>query len=197
MFGKDGSMLTNNHVEDTLGFTDGFKANDILNANGLRQMMQATENGGEEPVSQSDKEIKHRRSSKRNKRRSKEATETDPTNEQPNRMKEHSNSIQLPDISEDGNSKQGETCTNGGQQKPKEEKQRKEVLLPKIPSPSLSKSKNAQKIEEKYSVDMIEWSRYKGRRDAICYEMDPLFRELTSIIKYNLLVQHLEDIWMC
>ena len=44
---------------------------------------------------------------------------------------------------------------------------------------------------------MIKWMRFRGRRNAICFEIDELYRELATIVKHNLLVQHLEDIWMC
>ena len=82
--------------------------------------------------------------------------------------------------------------------KPKIQKQQQQQLtLPKILSPNVHKKKNGIALEKAYGEQMVDWARYQGRRGAICYEMDPLFRELTSIIKYNLLVQHLEDIWMC
>eukprot|EP00111_Clytia_hemisphaerica_P022821 TCONS_00067177-protein len=184
----------NSNTGDTLGFTaDGLSSKgETITAKSLRQMLQATENGGEESSTNSDKEIKHRRSSKRNKRRSKDIDA--------NNGESSTDTVQLPKINEQSKANMTIIETEEDEQrtvKAKEEAKKKDVVLPKIPSPSLSKSKNALKIEERYSTDMIEWARFKGRRHAICYEMDPLFRELTSIIKYNLLVQHLEDIWMC
>ena len=79
----------------------------------------------------------------------------------------------------------------------KKQQQPPQLTLPKILSPNLNKKTNGATLEKMYEKKMIEWALHQGRRNAICYEIDALFSELTSIIKYNILVQHLEDIWMC
>ena len=63
--------------------------------------------------------------------------------------------------------------------------------------PTYSKSKQNKYKEDKLAKDIIKWMQFRGRRNAICYEIDEIYRDLASAVKHNLLVQHLEEIWMC
>ena len=63
--------------------------------------------------------------------------------------------------------------------------------------PTYSKSKQNKYKEDKLAKDIIKWMQFRGRRNAICYEIDEIYRDLSSAVKHNLLVQHLEEIWMC
>ena len=63
--------------------------------------------------------------------------------------------------------------------------------------PTYSKSKQSKYKEDRIAKDIIKWMQFRGRRNAICYEIDEIYRDLASAVKHNLLVQHLEEIWMC
>ena len=183
----------NNHTTNTSD------PNSVFNADNLKLMFRSLEIG-EEPlqsdlseklVSRERQQNKRRRTSKRKERRCK-SPNTIPVNPEnivnENQHIDDKKDEKLPEIVPKKSIEPNE---------PKSEQQQQQLTLPKILSPNVHKKKNGVALEKAYGEKMIDWTRYQGRRNAICYEMDPLFRELTSIIKYNLLVQHLEDIWMC
>ena len=49
-------------------------------------------------------------------------------------------------------------------------------------------------IEDANEKRLIRKMRKRGRRLAICEEMDAMYRDLAIIVKHNLLIQHLEEI---
>ena len=73
----------------------------------------------------------------------------------------------------------------------------KVTSVPKTPDTLLCSKAVTSKLDQKYLVNMIKWMRFCGRRNAICSEIDEIYRELSTIIKHNLLVQQLEEVWMC
>ncbi|XP_057291796.1 uncharacterized protein LOC130614384 [Hydractinia symbiolongicarpus] len=69
--------------------------------------------------------------------------------------------------------------------------------LPKTPPAHYRNKDLSKKAESEFCNKMLKWVKFKGRRNAICFEMDEIYKELSTIIKHNLLIQHLEEIWMC
>ena len=70
--------------------------------------------------------------------------------------------------------------------------------LPKTPLSPIRRSdyKNFIAEEKLYTDTVLKWVRIKGRREAICKEMSEMFKDLAAIVKHNLLLKHLEEIWM-
>lgn len=54
--------------------------------------------------------------------------------------------------------------------------------------------KDPETIEDESERRLIRKTRKRGRRFAICEEMDTMYRDLAVIVKHNLLIQHLEEI---
>ncbi len=80
---------------------------------------------------------------------------------------------------------------------------KEKIKLPKLPSEEMlnvpRRGRNAYQtcdLENEYERNMIEWCRYRGRRFAICQEVDVIYQDLAVIVKHNLLLQHLEEICM-
>ena len=187
--------------------------------NQLKKMIELTTESMDEPTQQSHKDLKQQQQQqqqqkqpRRNRRNeykqqgngSCDKDDTTPTNTtNKSRKKSDTNSVQLPHIatrnSTTPETKETTTTATTATITSKSQNPKEKIELPKIFSPDNSKSKRKeqQQLESKFNEDMITWAIHQGRRNAICKEMDPLFEELSSIIKYNLLVQHLEDIWMC
>jgi hypothetical protein len=171
----------------------------------LKRMIELTTEPIDEPAQQSHHDIQQRKSrhSHRNKHKQQGSNRTDRKDEPSTtsmsintNKKQNTNSVQLPHIPTQNNTipQPNEITTREikSQQKPTEM-----IKLPEVFSPDQSRGRKREQLENKFNENMIAWTRQQGRRNAICYEIDPMFQELTSIIKYNLLVQHLEDIWMC
>lgn len=69
--------------------------------------------------------------------------------------------------------------------------------LPQTPPAHYRNKDLSNKAESEFCNKMLKWVKFKGRRNAICFEMDEIYKELSTIVKHNLLIQHLEEIWMC
>ena len=82
----------------------------------------------------------------------------------------------------------------------KKKTNRASIKLPKAPperAEGTKRRKNKYREvdqEEEHEREMIEWIRARGRRSAICEEIDVVYQDLAVIVKHNLLVQHLEEI---
>ena len=186
----------------------------IFNANNLKLMFQSIESkecSEERPhehlqktLFSSEKELPHTQSKRRSKRkdRRRRSQKNNGEKELDKQIEEQTTVDSSKTLKEEHIFEKSITPQSAGNKSKKGQIKEQQappqlMALPKVPSPSVIRKKNGPTFEQEYGEQMAEWARQQGRRHAICYEMDPLFRELTSIIKYNLLVQHLEDIWMC
>lgn len=109
-----------------------------------------------------------------------------------NKRKRNSNNLATTDLSQDTNE---DNKTNSEENKEVEEKAL--PTLPKTPFSPFRKSRDYYAEEQTYMDGILKWARAKGRRNAICVEMDPLYVDLAVVMKEKLLIQHLEQIWMC